>query len=257
MPGMIADREKAATGLAWSFGGLNLALGFLLVAYFVGLIPTFAHVLPGDFRHGVASSGLWFFLALAFLANVAGVLVVGFIVIFPALLDGVGVDERRVTRLLTQDAAISREALEACLAVVRAEASIARHRIALGRGIILAGAAALVLAFVAVCTTLVHAPPRKALFIAGDHIVDNATVTNGQIWRFTGDQIAGALALDIPELYDFHFGDLENNTQSRIFTDFLFAFRAILGWIGLTSIIVTIRDWRSRPPKGKNGVATL
>lgn len=246
---MIMGRDRAATRLAWSFGALNVALGLLLIAHFAGLVPTFVHILPGDFHHGIASTGLWLFLSLAFLANVAGVLVVGFIVIFPALLDGVGVDERRVTRLLTQDAAISREALKACLAVVRAEAGVARQRIAVGRAIILAGAVALVFAFAAVCTTLVHAPPRKPLFITQSRVVDNATVTNGQIWRFTGDQIAGALALDMPELYDFHFGDLENNTGSRIFTDFLFAFRAILGWIGLTSIIVTIRDWRSRPPR--------
>ncbi|HWA30085.1 MAG TPA: hypothetical protein VG867_03255, partial [Rhizomicrobium sp.] len=72
-------------------------------------------------------------------------------------------------------------------------------------------------------------------------------VTDADVWRFTADQIAGALALDIPELYDFHFGELDNNTHSRIFTDFVFAFRAILGWVALTSIIVTIRDWRSRP----------
>lgn len=252
MPGVVVNKGKAMVRLAWGFGVLNTGLGLLLIAYFTGLVPVFARILPGDFHHAIVSSALWLFLSLILLANIVGVLAVGFIVIFPALLDGVGVDERRVTRLLARNVAISREALEACLVVVRTEASIARRRIALGREIILAGAVALVLTFTLVCMALVQAPPRKPLFIAGSHLIDNKTVTNGQIWRFTGDQIAGALALDIPELYDFHFGDLENNTQSRIFTDFVFGFRAILGWIALTSIIVTIRDWRSRPPKGQS-----
>lgn len=245
----IVDSPAARTRLVRSFAALNAVLVLLLVAFFNDAVPRFARIMPGDFSHGVHSTGLWMFLSLAFLANVMGVLAVGFIVIFPALLDGVGVDERRVTRLLSENAAISPQALQACLVVVRAEAGTARRRIALGRGIILVGAAALILAFVAVCTTLVHAPPRKPLFLAQSRIVDNRAVTDRQIWQFAGDQIAGALALDIPELYDFHLGDLENNTRSRIFTDFLFAFRAILGWIALTSIIVTIRDWRSRPPK--------
>lgn len=245
------DWPTAKKKLVWSFAALNAVLALLLIAYFTDAFPR-SHIVPGDFRHGIQSTGLWLFLALILLANVMGVLAVGFIVIFPALLDGVGVDERRVTRLLSDNAAISTEALQVCLAVVRAEAGAARRRIALGRGIILTSAAALVFAFAAVCITLVHAPPRKPLFVAQSHIVNNATVTDGQVWQFTGDQIAGALALDIPELYGFHFGDLENNPQSRIFTNFLFAFRAILGWIALTSIIVTIRDWRSRPPRSRS-----
>lgn len=187
--------------------------------------------------------------ALALLANVLLAMSFGFIVVFPALLDGVGVDERRVTRLLSESADISREALDACLAVVHAEATTARRRIAVGRAIIVGSAVALVFAFSAVCMTLAHAPARKPLFVEAARPVDNAGVTTLQIWRFTGDQIAGALALDIPELYDFRFGDLDNDIDARIFTDFVFLFRALLGWVGLTSIIVTIRDWRSRPPR--------
>ena len=240
---LILSRKLLGSGAAV----LNGTLLLLLLLQVWHPFPWLAHVMPGSFGGGARSTGLWLFLALLLLANVLAVLVVGFLVIFPALLDGVGVDERRVARVLTENADISREALNACLEVLHREAAVARRRIALGRGIILTAAVALIFAFTFVCDALVHAPPRKPLFTRQSQIVENMVVTDDDVWRFTADQIAGALALDIPELYDFHFGDLDNNIRSRIFTDFVFAFRAILGWIALTSIIVTIRDRRSRP----------
>jgi len=232
-----------------SFGAANGLLLLVLLLHTSQAIPQLSRLMPGSFHAGVHSTGLWLFLALVLMANVLVVLVIGFAVIFPALLDGVGIDERRVTRLLSENTPISREALQACLAVVHREADIARRRIAVGRSIILASAAGLIFTFAFVCDALVHAPPRKPLFTSNARVVENVTVTDGDVWRFTADQIAGALALDIPELYDFHFGELDNNVRSRTFTDFVFAFRAILGWVALTSIIVTIRDWRSRPDK--------
>ena len=222
------DQLLSKKTLGRAAAALNATLLLLLLSQFYHPFSWLAHVMPGGFSGGIHSTGLWLFLALMLLA---------------------GVDERRVARVLSQNAAITREALETCLAVLYAEAAVARKRIAAGRAIILLAAAGLVFAFTIVCVALVHAPPRKPLFTTQSHVVDNATVTNVDVWRFTADQIAGALALDVPELYDFHFGALENNIHSRIFTDFVFAFRAILGWVALTSVIVTIRDWRSRPKK--------
>ena len=245
MPQILSIRR-----LVRGFVLLNVVLLLLLLSCFVGAHPWLGFAVPGRFD-GVFSSGVWVILSFALLANVAAFLAVGFVVIFPALLDGVGIDERKLTKLLTDRAGISRDALDACIAVIRAEAAAARRRLALGRAMIIGGALALILAFTAVCMALAQAGPHKPLFTRDAQLVDSTTVTEAQIWRFTGDQIAGALALDFPELYDFHFGDLDNNVQSRIFTDFVFAFRAILGWVALTSIIVTIRAWRStlRPPK--------
>lgn len=241
------DRLLAKKRLAFAGAILNGALLILLLLQIWHPHPWLSRVMPGSFGSGIHSTGLWLFLALLLLANVVAVLIVGFIVIFPALLDGVGVDERRVARILRQNADISPEALGACLDVLHREAAVARRRIAVGRSIIMAAAVALTFSFAFICEALIHAPPRKPLFVTQLHTVENSQVSDADIWRFTADQIAGALALDIPELYDFHFGALDNNIDSRIFTDFVFAFRAILGWVALTSIIVTIRDWRSRP----------
>jgi hypothetical protein len=246
------DETLSSKTLTRWFVGLNLFLLAVFGLQASDAVPELFRFVPGEFHNGFHSSGTWLYLAMAVLANVLAVMALGFVVIFPSLLDGVGVDERRVAKLLTENAVISREALDACLAVVHAEAVAARRRIAVGRAIIVAAAVAMVFAFTMVCFALVDAPPRKALFTNGQHIILNTDVTGSDLWRFTGDQIAGAIALDIPELYDFHFGTLENNVDSHIFTNFVFGFRALLGWVALTSIIVTIRDWRSRPPK--NGV---
>ncbi|HXL99730.1 MAG TPA: hypothetical protein VN932_07345, partial [Rhizomicrobium sp.] len=141
------------------------------------------------------------------------------------------------------------ESREACIAAVQEDASSARSQIAVGRAILISGAIFLVLAFAAVTITVAHAMPDASMFMTASGPVRNGTITNEQAWRFTGDQIAGALALDIPEIYNWHFGDLANATTSRLFTDFVFAFRAVLGWVGLATVITLVRGIRM----GNNG----
>jgi uncharacterized membrane protein len=65
--------------------------------------------------------------------------------------------------------------------------------------------------------------------------VPNAGIATAAIWRYTFDQIAGALLLGAPEIYRWHIGDLANNVQNIPYTNFVLAFR-----IGLLVVVLAI-----------------
>jgi hypothetical protein len=225
---------------------VNTVLFLMLVTSMTSAHPWLANVLPGQF--GGDNSGYWVFFALVLLVNAITVLLAGIVLVFPALLDS-PVDERRLGHLLTDRGGISEEARNSVLAVVREEAASARYQIAAGRAILIAGAIFLILAFGSVTATVAHALPSDSLFVDATGPVGDAAVTTDQVWRFTGDQVLGALLLDIPEIYRWHLTDLVNNPAAPVFASFIFAFRAVLGWVTLATIITLMRALRLPKPK--------
>ncbi|MGH6870307.1 MAG: hypothetical protein ACREHE_02270 [Rhizomicrobium sp.] len=232
---------KGFTGirLLLVFVAVNTILFAMLVTAMTSDRPWLANFLPGSFATGASGTGYWVFFALVLLVNAVTVLLAGFVMVLPALFAG-PLDPARVTRLLERTG-VADDTKDACIAAANEEAAAARSQIAVGRAILIAGGVFLVLAFASVTITTVHALPYDQMFENDDGPVDNARIQNEQVWRFAADQIAGALALDIPEIYDWHFGDLVNATASRLFTDFVFAFRALLGWVGLTTAMTLLR----------------
>jgi hypothetical protein len=248
---------KGFTGirLLLVFVAVNTILFGMLVTSMTSAHPWLANVLPGRFETGVNASGYWVFFSLVLLVNALTVLLAGFVLVFPALLDGGPLDSRKIEQLLDR-AGLSDESKEACLAAVAEQASVARAQISVGRAILIVGAVFLVLAFAAVSITMAHALDGASMFVNAAGPVANASVTTEQMWRFTADQISGALLLDVPEIYEWHFGNLANDTQARLFTDFVFAFRAVLGWVGLATVITLLRGLRlgsngKKPAKAK------
>jgi hypothetical protein len=235
---------KGFTGirLLLVFVAVNTILFLMLVTSMTSAHPWLANVLPGEFATGVNTSGYWVFFSLVLLVNALTVLLAGFVMVFPAMLSG-PLDAVKIERLLDR-AGISDDSKEACLAAVHEEAAASGMQIAVGRAILIAGGIFLVLAFAAVTITTAHALPNAAMFANAAGPVMDSTLTTDQAWRFTGDQIAGALFLDIPEIYNWHFGELQNATHSRLFTDFVFAFRAMLGWVGLATVMTLMRGLR-------------
>jgi hypothetical protein len=225
---------------------INTVLFLMLVTSMTSAHPWLANVLPGQF--GGDNSGYWVFFALVLLVNAITVLLAGIVLVFPALLDS-PLDERRLDRLLTDRGGISEEARNSVLAVVREEAASARYQIAAGRAILIAGAIFLILAFGSVTATVAHALPSDSLFANAAGPVGDAAVTTNQVWRFTADQVMGAILLDIPEIYHWYLSDLVNNTHATVFTSFIFAFRALLGWVTLATILTLLRALRLPKPK--------
>src|ERR1043166_3692385 len=205
---------------------INTVLFLMLVTSMTSAHPWLANVLPGQF--GGDNSGYWVVFALVLLVDgITGLL----------------------ARLLTGRGGISEEARNSVLAVVREEAASARYQIAAGRAILIAGAIFLILAFGSVTATVAHALPSASLFANAAGPVGDAAVTTNQVWRFTADQVMGAILLDIPEIYHWFLSDLVNNTHATVFTSFIFAFRALLGWVTLATILTLLRALRLPKPK--------
>jgi hypothetical protein len=222
---------------------INTILFLMLVTSMTSAHPWLARVLPGQFEGGVASSGYWVFFSLVLLVNAVTVLLAGFAVVVPAMLEGIA-DEGRLGRLLTDRGGISDDAKESCLAVVREEAISARQQVSIGRWILIAGAIFLVLAFAAVTHNFLRALPQDALFMGSLGPVPDVTVTTLSIWRYTFDQIAGALLLGAPEIYHWHFSDLSNNVANIPYTNFVLAFRIALLIVVLAILATLGRSFR-------------
>lgn len=233
------------------FVAINTILFLMLVTSMTSAHPWLARILPGQFAGGVNSSGYWVFFSLVLLVNAVTVLLAGFAVVVPAMLEGTA-DEGRLGRLLTDRGGISDDAKESCLSVVRGEATSARQQVGIGRWILIAGAVFLVLAFASVTISLVGALPQDALFAGAFGPVPNATVTTVSIWRYTLDQIAGALLLGAPEIYHWHFSDLANNIANIPYTNFVLTFRIALLIVVLAILAALGRSVRlggATPPR--------
>jgi hypothetical protein len=229
------------------FVAVNTVLFLMLVTSMTSEHPWLARVLPGQFGAGVNSSGYWVFFALVLLVNSLTVLAAGFVLVLPALRDGAPLDEIRLARHLIDRGGVSEDAKDSVLLALREEAISAHYQIVAGRLILLAGAIFLVLAFSGISLSFARAVPDGAMFSDSGMAVPNATVTREAVQRFTADQIAGAILLDAPEIYDWRFGALTNNIQSPLFTHFVFAFRTVLGLVSLLILIAFLR--RSQAPK--------
>lgn len=247
---------KGFTGirLLLVFVAINTILFLMLVTSMTSAHPWLGQFLPGHFGQNNDFSGYWVFFSLVLLVNALTVIVAGLVMVLPAILDG-PMDEKRLQRLF-EARGIDQDARDACLAAVREETTAVHHQIAVGRGILIAGAAFLVLAFVAVTLSSAHADPDGSMFAQNGHPVLNAEITAMSVWWYAADQMAGALLLDIPEIYSIKLSPLINNIENALYTDFVFAFRVVVGWIGLATVITLIRAYRARAPKAKPVAAT-
>jgi len=94
-----------------------------------------------------------------------------------------------------------------------------------------------VLAFAGVSISFARAVPDGAMF----QPKGNAEISMGDVELFTLDQIAGAVLLDAPEIYDWRIGSLTNNPRNALFTNFVFLFRTLLGVMALLLLASLLR----------------
>src|ERR1700722_19839601 len=129
---------KGFTGirLLLVFVAVNTILFLMLVTAMTSAHPWLAAILPGRFETGVNGSGYWVFFALVLLVNALTVLAAGFVVVFPALLDGGPLNVRKIERLLDR-AGVADDSRQACVAAVAEESAASRAEIAVGRAILI------------------------------------------------------------------------------------------------------------------------
>jgi hypothetical protein len=238
------------------FVGINLVMFLMLVTSMTSAHPWLATVLPGKFETGVNSSGYWVFFALVLLVDAVTVLIAGLVMMLPAMLDSASADERRLTRHLIDRGGVSDDIKESILVALREEAVGAHYQLVMGRAILFAGAIFLIFAFLAVSLTFAHAVPDGSLYVNAAGAVQNGPLTSMDIERYTVDQVLAAVALNAPEIYGIHFSPLANNVAVALYTDFVFAFRTILGFVLVLMIISFFRKSR-RPKREKKTIESV
>ncbi len=255
------------------FVGINFVMILMLVTSMTSAHPWLARVLPGHFETGVDSSGYWVFFALVLLVDAVTVFVAGLMLMLPALRDGASTNERRLTSHLVDRGGVSEDAKEAIFVALREDAVTAYYQLMVGRWILLVGAAILVLAFYAVSVTFARATPEGRMFARSNITVTvateknirlasnamtvrNAEVKGREIAEFTTDQVAAAVVLNAPEIYGVRFTSLTNNPAYPLFTHFIFAFRTILGFTLVLTIISFLRRVQ-RPKREKKTIESV
>lgn len=225
------------------FVAVNTVMFLMLVTSMTSEHPWLARVLPGQFGAGVNSSGYWVFFALVLLVNALTVLAAGLVLLLPALRDGAHTDEKRLARHLADRAGLSDDSKESVLGALREEVASSQYQIAVGRLILFAGLVFLMLAFAGVSISFARAVPDGQMFQSQS----NASVTMNDVELFTADQIADTLLLDAPAIYGWHIGALAHNPHDLPYTNFVFAFRTVLGLMALLLIVSFFR----RAPRRK------
>jgi hypothetical protein len=238
------------------FVGINLVMFLMLVTSMTSAHPWLARVLPGHFEAGVNSSGYWVFFALVLLVDAVTVLIAGLALLLPAMMDSSAIEERRLARHLVDRGGVSEEAKESIFVAMREEVVAAHYQIVVGRTILLAGAVFLVFAFFAVSLSFARALPDGTLYANASGPVQNVTVRAWDIERFTDDQIAGAVLLNAPDIYGWHFGTLTNNSANGFYTNFVFTFRAVTGFVLLLIVLSLLRRGQ-RPSREKKTIESV
>jgi len=238
------------------FVGINLVMFLMLVTSMTSAHPWLARVLPGHFEAGVNSSGYWVFFALVLLVDAVTVLIAGLALLLPAMMDSSAIEERRLARHLVDRGGVSEEAKESIFVAMREEVVAAHYQIVVGRTILIAGAVFLVFAFFAVSLSFARALPDGTLYANSSGPVQNVTVRAWDIERFTDDQIAGAVLLNAPDIYGWHFGTLTNNSANGFYTNFVFTFRAVTGFVLLLIVLSLLRRGQ-RPSREKKTIESV
>lgn len=264
------SRRFTGIQLLLVFVAVNTVMFLMLVTAMTSEHPWLARVLPGQFGAGVNSSGYWVFFALVLLVNALTVLAAALVLLLPAMRDGAHVDEKRLGRHLADRAGLSDDSRESVLGALREEAASSRHQIAAGRLILVAAMVFLVLAFAGVSISFARAIPDGQMFVLqclpGRTLCErdqspkpwqNSLITMEEVMEFTAEQIAGAVLLNAPEVYGWRLSPLVNNSANPLFTNFVFAFRALIVAMTLLLVASLLRGGtRVKPPAAEVPAST-
>jgi hypothetical protein len=232
--------------LLLGFVALNTIMFLMLVTSMTSSHPWLAYVLPGKFETGVNSSGYWVFFSLVLLVDAVTVLIAGLVLLIPAMREGAALDEQRLAKHLVDRGGVSVDTKDAILVAMREDVLSAGFQIFAGRLVLSIGTVILAIAFFTVSLSFARALPGGQMFVNAGAPIENAQVGMAALEAFTADQIAGAVLLDAPEVYDLHVGTLANNPENEPFSHFVFAFRSALG-VALLLIVVSFLRRGQKP----------
>jgi hypothetical protein len=222
--------------------GRNFFIVFLLVN--VVLIGGFVYAvlkrpdllsafLPGRFGSALSLdlAGNVLFLALLLLVDAALFLLFGITGVSHGLFAGLRISPRKMRWLLHERVGLANDISGIVAEAVQEEEKDEIWYLGMTRSLLLIGLLSFAAALPALCIAYTHASPNgTTIFENAGKPVANGAVSQDTILRFTADQLAGGLLLDIPEVFHLRATPVETNGANLGLGVLVVLYRALIGF---------------------------
>jgi hypothetical protein len=212
-------------------------LNLLLVGSFAFAVlkrpDLLSKVLSGTFGPTASPdlTGNMLFLAFLLTANAAVFLLFGVGGTWHALWGGLRVSPKRLRRFLHESSGLASDISGIVAEAVQEEEKRELAYLGTARSLLAIGLVLFVVSLPALCISYSKAASNAAsLFENVGAGVANGTVAQDTVLRFTADQLAGGLLLDVPEIFHLRATPVETNGANLPFAIFVLLYRAIVGF---------------------------
>jgi hypothetical protein len=232
-----------------------LLINILLIGGFVYAVlkwpDLLSNVLPGRFGPALSLdlSGNMLFLAILLLANAAMFLLFGLTGVLHGLFAGLRISPRKMRWLLHERVGLANDISGVVAEAVQEEEKDEIWYLVMTRTLLLIGLLAFAASVPALCIAYTQAAPGgAAIFESAGAPISNGTVSQDTILRFTADQLAGGLLLDIPEVFHLRATPVEANGANLGLGALVVLYRALIGfglllWFVAGRRISSLRDF--------------
>lgn len=232
-----------------------LLINILLIGGFVYAVlkrpDLLSSMLPGKFGPAPALdlSGNMLFLAILLLVNAALFVLFGITGTSHGLFAGLRISPRKMRWLLHERVGLANDISGIVAEAVQEEEKDEIWYLGMTRGLLLIGLILFAASVPALCIAYTHAAPDGAtIFENGGNPVSNGAVSQDTILRFTADQLAGGLLLDIPEVFHLRATPVETNGANLGLGVLVVLYRALIGfglllWFVAGRRIASLRDF--------------
>ncbi|HEX2594143.1 MAG TPA: hypothetical protein VHL34_21760 [Rhizomicrobium sp.] len=199
---------------------------------------------PGKFGPGIdlQYTGNMVVLALLLLINALAITIVGFKDCLHAMWAGMRLSPKMMRNFLHEKAGLASDISGVVAAAVQEEEKLELSYIDRASWVLRVGLILFTISMPLLSIALARAEAAGVpMFAENMTPLPNNTVSNEEIWRFTGDQVAGALLLDIPEVFHLRVSAMEANTQNFLFPLLIVIYRTVLGFGVLLAAIAAAR----------------
>jgi uncharacterized membrane protein YgdD (TMEM256/DUF423 family) len=208
-------------------------------------------VLPGQFGLTASPdlSGNMLFYALVLLVNAALFLLFGLGGTWHAMASGLRISPRKMRWLLHDRVGLANDISGIVAEAVQEEEKSEIVYLGWARALLLIGLLLFAGALPALCIAYTHAAPNgPAIFENAGVPVTNGAVSQGNVMRFTADQLAGGLLLDIPEIFHLRATPVESNGANLWLGVLVLLYRTLIGfglllWFVAGRRVSSLRDF--------------
>jgi hypothetical protein len=208
-------------------------------------------VLPGRFGAALSPdlSGNMLFLAILLLVDAALFLLFGLTGTSHGLFAGLRISPRKMRWLLHERVGLANDISGIVAEAVQEEEKDEIWYLGMTRGLLLIGLILFAASLPALCITYTHAAPNGVgIFENAGKPIANGAVSQDTVLRFTADQLAGGLLLDIPEVFHLRATPVETNGANLGLGALVVLYRALIGfglllWFVAGRRISSLRDF--------------